>query len=51
MTAANELVAVMLPLLLFMLIPLWIPLLAVAGGAVADRLAARRESRVSGAAT
>lgn len=51
MTAAHELVAAMLPLMLFMLIPLWIPLIAVAGGAAADRLAARRESRVSDGAT
>lgn len=47
MTAADELVAAMLPLLLFMLIPLWIPLIAVLGGAFADRLAAGRASRVS----
>lgn len=42
MTAAGELVAAMLPLLLFMLVPLWIPLLAIVGGSVADRLAERR---------
>ncbi len=48
MNAAYEIVAVMVPLMLFMLIPVWIPLVAVVGGAVADRLAARQQSPVSG---
>ncbi len=34
------------PILLFMLIPLWIPLIAVAAGAISDRRAVRR-SRAS----
>ena len=38
----GEATAAMLPLMLFMLIPVWIPLVAVAGGAVLDRLQERR---------
>lgn len=30
------------PILLFMLIPLWIPIIAVAAGAVSDRWSGRR---------
>ena len=41
----GEALAVMVPLMLFMLIPVWIPVMAVAFGAVADRLASRKERR------
>ena len=44
----GEALAVMVPLMLFMLIPVWIPVMAVAFGAVADRLAERQDRRAEG---
>lgn len=40
----DEALKTMVPLIAFMLIPIWIPIIAVAVGAVADRLAALRGS-------
>lgn len=37
-----QLVAICLPLLAFMLIPLWIPLIATLAGALLDAISARR---------
>lgn len=34
----SELVRAFAPIMVFMLVPLWIPLIAVAAGAVSDRL-------------
>ncbi len=43
----DQLLTSIVPLALFMLIPLWIPLLAIVGGAVLDRV---RPVRLTGAA-
>lgn len=42
----GQLIAAFGPILMFMLIPLWIPIIAVTAGAVSDRWSVRR-SRAS----
>lgn len=40
----GDLVRAFAPVLMFMLVPLWIPLIGVTAGAISDRLKARRRT-------
>jgi hypothetical protein len=41
----GDLVRAFAPIMMFMLVPLWIPLIAVTAGAISDRVGRRRTAR------